>query len=117
MTALSVVRIIAMDQMNFKDLPYTLTKALLWSMVEIQCAIIVVNLPLLRPVLIRILPIAILGRSNGTNGDSCTLVGNNQFNHLGDDSIGTADLRQMDIRAHRMGTTSSQTPSFDMSEV
>jgi hypothetical protein len=36
---------VALREINFKDLTYTLIKPLLWSIVETQLAIVIVNLP------------------------------------------------------------------------
>lgn len=44
----------ALYEMNFKDITYTAIKPVLWSIIEIQLAIVAVNLPLLRPIVVRI---------------------------------------------------------------
>jgi hypothetical protein len=67
-----------MYHINFEDLTYTSANPLLWSMVETQFAIIVVNLPLLRPVLARVLLSSIFRSSKGHSHQAAKVLPNSR---------------------------------------
>jgi hypothetical protein len=105
--ALSIIRMISLGQINFQDITYSLIKPLLWSMVEVQLAIVVMNLPLLPPMMARILPFIRLGASKNT-GDSSSghvltnITGSKRFKRLGDEYVNDGYiLRKTEITVAR----------------
>jgi hypothetical protein len=101
---------IALSQIDFKDITFTLIKPLVWSIVEIQLAIVVVNLPLLRPIVARLFPFVRLGTSEdhtSTRGVT-NAAGSQRFTRLGDQSSQGYILRTMEISVSRGEKPSSQ---------
>lgn len=99
-SAISIIRIIALGQISFKDITYTAIKPVLWSIVEIQLAIVAVNIPLLRPIVARIF---FFVRSRTTNkensGRAVTTVTTKRqgFTRLGDPSPEGYMLQTMEV--------------------
>jgi len=109
-SALSIIRMIALGKINFKDVTHSLIKPLLWSIMEIQLAVVVVNLPLLQPIVARLFPFIRFGTSKNNSGHAnTTLTGSQHFTRLGDPSSEGYILRTMEISVTTGEKESSQT--------
>ncbi|KAJ5502343.1 hypothetical protein N7463_005217 [Penicillium fimorum] len=76
-SAISMVRVVSLMNIDFNDLTYTLPIPLMWSVIEQQLALIAANLPLLRRVFSEVLPKGWLGSSSrGTGTPSGELSAN-----------------------------------------
>jgi hypothetical protein len=94
---------IALGEINFQDVTYTLIKPLLWSIAETQLAIVVVNLPLLQPIMARIFPFVRLGTSKNNNSGRVltTVTGSQNFTRLEERPTEGYILRTMEISVTR----------------
>ncbi|KAJ5963706.1 uncharacterized protein N7479_003582 [Penicillium vulpinum] len=99
-SAISMVRVVSLMNVDFNDLTYTLPIPLMWSMLEQQLAIVAANLPLLRRVFSNVLPRSWLGSSAyGTGTPSGELSGKKP-------SARGYSLTRMDAGANRSEITS-----------
>lgn len=103
---------IALREINFQDLTYTLIKPLLWSIVETQLAVVVVNLPLLKPIVVRVVPFIQFGTHNSQRATT-TVTGSQRFRRLGEPATEGYILRTMEVSIATREKPSSQTSLFE----
>ncbi|KAJ5745834.1 hypothetical protein N7520_011016 [Penicillium odoratum] len=104
-SAISMVRVVSLMHINFKDVTYTLPIPLMWSIVEEQLAIVTANLPLLRRVFSSLLSGNWLGSSSGGMGTPSGEINGVKR------STQNYSLTRVDVGANRSVITSHNTNS------
>ncbi|KAL4793036.1 hypothetical protein BDV19DRAFT_367248 [Aspergillus venezuelensis] len=111
-TAISMVRVFSLINIDFADATYTLPMPLMWSIVEEQLAIVAANLPILRHVFATILPHGWMGssRRRGTGSEGRYQSSGNQQKY----SLTRMDkgVNKSDISSPRVKPVGNQTSSY-----
>ncbi|KAI9728095.1 MAG: hypothetical protein M1834_007811 [Cirrosporium novae-zelandiae] len=84
-TAVSIVRLKSLMDIDFTDVTYSTPIAFLWSLLEMKLAVINANLPLLRPVVSRVFPKFISKSFRSKNSRATNSYALNQFDRVGDE--------------------------------